>query len=76
MQFRQGGRRPLQHSGQFDILLTTISLPSPLLVSEHVVGHRDAVVHGGNVRVLPPPRETPRPAQLVSPAAQTGDGEE
>ena len=55
---------------------TTTTSPSPLLVPEHVVGHRDAVVHSGNVPVLSPPRESARSAELVSPAAQTGDREE
>ena len=55
---------------------TTTSCPSPLLVPEHVVGHRDAVVHSGNVPVLSPPRETAGPAELVSSATQTGDREE
>ena len=50
--------------------------PSPLLVSEHVVGHSDAVVHSGNVPVLSPPREASWPAELVSSATQTGDREE
>ena len=70
------GRQAATAMYNINTTTTTTSCLSPLLVPEHVVGHRDAVVHSGNVPVLSPPRETAGPAELVSSATQTGDREE